>query len=44
MSKQKKHNVRCVMCDWELKGTHKITDGWQCPKCNGPVVDGTVNK
>lgn len=32
-----KHTVYCMECDWELKGTHKNTDGWKCPKCSGPV-------
>ena len=38
MSKAPMHSVYCINCDWELNNTHKHTDGWKCPKCNGPVI------
>lgn len=40
MSKAPKHSVYCINCEWEIKNTHKHTDGWRCLKCNGPVITG----
>ncbi len=44
LSKAPKQNVRCLECEWELKGTHKWLDGIKCPECNGIVLTEVVKK
>jgi len=38
MTKAIKHSIYCMDCDWELKDTHKHTDGWKCPKCKVGLI------
>lgn len=40
MSKAPKQSFYCLMCNWEIKDTHKHLDGIRCPKCGGLVQTG----
>ena len=38
MTKAQKHSIYCTGCDWELKDTHKHTDGLKCPNCKDGII------
>lgn len=41
MSKAPRKTFHCIVCDWEIKDTHRHLDGIKCPDCDGPVMTGT---